>query len=533
MTPPAPTRRRMAAAGAVLAVFALAPLAAQQTVPERSGYTRTSTHAEVLAFLDTLSARGAAIHVGTLAETTEGRRLAYVVASRPLVQDAAAAQRTGKPVVFVQANIHGGEVEGKEAVQQLLRDLTLGPLRPLLDSLVLVVVPDYNPDGNDALGPGERNRPGQAGPAEVGSRPNGQGLDLNRDYVKREAPETRAAQAFLQAWDPDLFLDLHTTNGSYHGYVLTYAPGLNPNVSPAVAWSRDHFLPQVRERVRRRHGRETFWYGNFRNQDPDSLVLGWETYDPRPRFGVNWYGLRGRMAILLEGYSNADFRTRVSAMYDTVREILSLAAEEAETIRRLHAAGWPRPDSVAVRSMLAPPTEQDVIAELTGPVGDGAGSFARRRRTGTFRTIRMPVFDRFAAARREAMPAAYLLPPSLASVAEFLRGHGIAVERLQLAAALRGERFRVDSVRVSPPFEGHRTVAVDGGWREADVTAGAGWFLVRTDQRLGVLAACLLEPASEDGVVTWNLLDRQLRPRMDAPITRVRTPLALATELLP
>lgn len=531
--PTAPTRRRMAAVGAALAALALAPLAAQETAPERTGYQRTSTHAEVLAFLDTLGARGAGIRVGALAATAEGRRLAYVVASRPVVEDAAAAHRTGKPVVFVQANIHGGEVEGKEAVRMLLRDLTLGPLQPLLDSLVLVVVPDYNPDGNDALGPAERNRPGQAGPAEVGSRPNGQGLDLNRDYVKREAPETRAAQALLQAWDPDLFLDLHTTNGSYHGYVLTYAPGLNPNVSPAVAWSRDSFLPRVRERVRRRHGQETFWYGNFRNQDPDSLVLGWETYDARPRFGVNWYGLRGRIAILLEGYSNADFRTRVSGMYNTVREILSLAAAEAGTIRRLHAAGWPRPDSVAVRSVLAPPSEQDVIAELTAPAGDGAGSFARRRRTGTFRTIRMPVFDRFTAARREAMPAAYLLPPSLGHLADLLRGHGIAVERLQAPAALQGERFRVDTIRVSPPFEGHRTVAVDGGWREAEVAAGPGWFMVRTDQRLGVLAAYLLEPASEDGVVTWNLLDRQLRPRQDAPVARVRTAPALATELLP
>ena len=159
----------------------------------------------------------------------------------------------------------------------LLRDLTLGPLRPLLDSIVLILVPIYNTDGNDAFG---NNRPGQNGPASVGMRPNGQGLDLNRDYVKQEAPETRGAAALIAAWDPDLFVDLHTTNGSYHGYQLTYSPGLNPNSPPANDWGRDRLLPELRRRMRERHQREVFWYGNFRNQHPDSLVQGWETYEP-------------------------------------------------------------------------------------------------------------------------------------------------------------------------------------------------------------------------------------------------------------
>ena len=239
----------------------------------------------------------------------------------------------------------------------LLRDLTLGPLRPLLDSLVLLVVPIYNTDGNERWAPGDTNRPGQNGPAVVGRNENGQGLNLNRDYVKMEAPETRGAAALLEAWDPDVFIDLHTTNGSYHGYALTYAPGLNPNGTPARDFARDKLLPAVRERMRRRHATAAFWYGNFRNQDPDSLAAGWETYDARPRFGTNWMGLRGRMAVLSEGYSNAEFRVRVTATYDFVHEVLSYLAEQrSAALAAVEASRRWRTDSVAVRSVLGPPT---------------------------------------------------------------------------------------------------------------------------------------------------------------------------------
>lgn len=522
----------------LLGLLFAAPLAAQQTAAERSGFTATSSHAEVVAFLDSLQRLGAGVRVGRLGTSPEGRIIPYVIASRPLVDGPAEAHRSGKPVVYVQGNIHGGEVEGKEAALMLLRDLTLGaaPVRGLLDSVVLIVVPVYNADGNDAFGPGTRNRPGQLGPDSAGRRPNGQGLDLNRDYVKQEAPETRASARLLEQWDPDLFLDLHTTNGSYHGYVLTYAPGLNPNSSPANDYVRDRLLPEVRSRVRARYRQEIFSYGNFRNADPDSLHLGWETYDPRPRFGVNWMGMRGRMAILGEAYSHADFRTRVSASYNFVVEVLRFAAAEPATIRSLNlAATRQRPDSVILRSELGPPIRMEVIAELTEPAGQGGGGgpFTRRRPTGRFRTIEMPVFDRFVAARKEAIPAAYLLPPQHAPIADLLRNQGIEVRRLLSPWQGAGEAFRLDSLTVQPLFEGHRTIGVEGAWRPRPVTVRPGWFVVSTDQRLGVLAAYLLEPASEDGLVTWNLLDRDLRRGQDAPIVRIRQPLRASTELLP
>ena len=515
-------------------LFWAAPLAAQQTTAERSNYAETSTHADVLAFLDSLQRLGAGIRVGRLGLSPQGKVLPYVIASRPLVDAPQRAARTGKPVIYLQGNIHAGEVEGKEAALMLLRDLTLGPLRPLLDSVVLVVIPIYNADGNDAFGPEARNRPSQKGPASVGLRSNGQGLDLNRDYLKQEAPETRASLALVNAWDPDLFIDLHTTNGSYHGYALTYDWGLNPNSSPANDYIRDRFLPEIRTRMRVHHKQEVFSYGNFRNADPDSLIQGWETYDPRPRFGTNLMGLRGRMPILSEAYSHDDFQTRVRSTYNFVLEILRLAAAERETIKSLNlAASRYRPDSVALRSALGPPTHMDVIAEITERAGEGSGGFARRRQTGVFKTIRMPVFDRFQATRKEAIPAAYLLGPQHSDVAALLRGQGIEVRRLKTAWEGASETFQIDSLVVEPLFEGHRTIRLEGKWNPATSSVPAGWFLVVTDQPLGLLAAYLLEPASEDGLVTWNVFDRNLRARGVAPVTRVRVLPNVPSELLP
>ena len=502
------------------------PLAAQTTRAERTGFRETSSYVNVLEFLDSLARSTRDIRVGILTTSTEGRAVPYVLAARPLPTSPAEAHRTGKPIVYLQANIHAGEVEGKEAAQMLLRDLTRGSLRPLLDSLVLLVVPIFNADGNERLGPGERNRPGQNGPPVVGQNTNGQGLNLNRDFVKLEAPESRGAVRLVGTWDPDLLIDLHTTNGSYHGYVLTYAPGLNPNPNPAAEFVASRFLPAIRQRLERRHGMQTFSYGNFRNQDPDSLSLGWETYDARPRFGTNWMGLRGRLAILGEGYSNADFKTRVVATYRFVREVLSLTAEQGAAIKSLVANSdrW-RPESVAVRSLLAPPTPQPVVAEVTHSAGEGAGGFARRKRSGVYRSVVMPVFDRFQSSRNEALPQAYLIPPRLRRIVELLRTQGVAVDSTTRPWKVAAQVFVVDSVTIGPLFEGHRTVLAEGRWhpQAVDTLAAAGWYLVRGRQPLGVLAAYLLEPASEDGVVAWNFLDSELRSGDPYPILRVRT----------
>ncbi|MDP9200883.1 MAG: hypothetical protein M3P26_02970 [Gemmatimonadota bacterium] len=508
------------------------PAAFPRTRPELTGYRETSHYADVRKFLDSLRALRAPLIFGSIGKTNEGREIPFVIASRPLVSNPSEAKRLRRPIVYVQGNIHAGEVEGKDALLALLRDLAFAGKPNALDSIVLIAVPIYNADGNERFASQSVNRAEQNGPEVVGVRANAQSLDLNRDYVKAEAPETRASLAMFNTWDPDVFVDLHTTDGSFHGYALTYSPSLSPAALFGGAYARDSLLPVLRERMRVRNGFEVFDYGNFLSDEngggSDSAVRdGWATYDPRPRFGTNYYGIRGRIAILSEAYSHDPLERRIGSTYAFVKEILSLAGEKGAAIRSLTARAdsqplaWGRsPDSlqmVAVRSeLIATPRMIDVIREDLEKTGDSSltqpGVPRGERRTGRFRPIRMPVYDRFTSTLDRTPPAAYVIAPEDTAVVTLLRLHGIRVDRSDTAWTARGESFVIDSIITAQrPFQGHHEVRLKGHWERGLQTLPPKSFIVSTAQPHGALIVYLLEPESDDGFTTWNLFDSRLK----------------------
>jgi hypothetical protein len=509
--------------------------AGPRTRAERTNYVETSRYADVIAFLDSLRGRSE-LSFGSLGKSTEGRDIPYVVASRPRVSTPAEARALGRPIVYVQGNIHAGEVEGKEALLALVRDLTSSSPRNVLDSIVLIAVPIYNADGNEKFARQEVNRGSQNGPEVVGARANGQGLDLNRDYVKAEAPETRGALALFNAWDPDVFVDLHTTDGSYHGYALTYAPPLNP-ASPLGPFTRDSLLPMLRARMQRRHRFATFDYGDFISDD--TLSKGWATFDSRPRYGTNYYGMRGHISLLSEAYSHDPFRRRVASTYAFTHEILSLIAERAAVVRRLTAEAsslpkqWNKPGQVAasipIRSEpIARPDSVEVVAEAVERTGDSARTEAGvprgRRRTGRFTAVRMPVYDRFRPMRYTPPPLAYAIASTDTQAVRMLRLHGVKVDSLAATRVARVERFIIDSTLISPrPFQGHREVNLVGRWISEERELSAGSYLVSTAQPLGLITIYLLEPETDDGLVTWNFFDYAFRWGAAYPVLRVMT----------
>jgi len=506
------------------------------TRAERSGFTETSSYADVMAFIDSLKT-SRFIHVATLGRSSQGRDIPLVVASRPLVRTAVQAKRTNRPIVYIQGNIHGGEVEGKEALLALLRDLSRDPYANALDSVVIVAVPIYNIDGNEALGPQERNRSAQNGPALVGQRPNGQGFDLNRDYIKAEAPETQASLELFRAWDPDVFIDLHTTDGSFHGYALTFAPPLNPAARFTNAFTRDTVLPSLQLALRTRLRIETFPYGNFPPQD--SVERGWFTYDHRPRFGTNYYGLRGRIGILSEAYSHDPFRKRIASTYSFVAELLHLignnqedfvdVGREADRRTTAFTSTAVSSPSIAIRSRITrTPHVEDMLIEEVVRTGDSTrtepGLRPGLRRTGKTRLAKVPVFDRFDPVLEQTLPYAWVIPSAQSPLLEPLRRHGLFIEQVDGSrVSVRAQRFTIDSVvRTSQPFQGHQEARLTGRWEAADTMAlEPGTFVIRAGQPLGILALYLLEPQSDDGLATWKFLDQWLRPGEPYPIARV------------
>ncbi|MCX6569592.1 MAG: M14 family zinc carboxypeptidase, partial [Candidatus Aminicenantes bacterium] len=200
---------------------AQAPAAVPKTTAETTEYAATSTYADVLSFIHELQKLSPLVRVETICTSTEGRDIPLLVIGKPLPQDPLALRYDKRVVVYFQANIHAGEVEGKEATLMLVRDILLDPKLPYLDKVVLLVAPIFNADGNDKMDP--RNRQGQVGPEKgSGVRHNGQNLDLNRDAMKLESPEMRGlVRNVLLRWDPLILVDCHTTDGSYHEEPVT------------------------------------------------------------------------------------------------------------------------------------------------------------------------------------------------------------------------------------------------------------------------------------------------------------------------
>jgi hypothetical protein len=562
-----------------------APLAAQQTRAERTKYTETSTHADVVAFVDSLQARGAKIRVGITGRTTQGREMPYVIASRPLVTTPLEAKRLGRPIVYIQGNIHAGEVEGKEALQAVLRDLLFDPKPNVLDSVVLIAVPIYNADGNENFRPQLQSRGAQNGPELVGQRPNAAGLDLNRDYVKAEAPETRASLAMFNAWDPDMFVDLHTTDGSFHGYALTYAPSLHPAAGIAGgtfggAFVRDSMLPTIRNRMRSKWKFEVFDYGNFSGDEGPAAqgeARGWSSYEHLPRYGTNYYGLRGRLSILSEAYSHDPFERRVKSTEAFIREILTITAQKSRSVLALTRGSdaalmagkvmqVPIRSEMTKKPVMLPIIEEplDTIPEAKGQIaagrggrgGGGRGAACQWplsepgvrcgfKRSGKMITKTMPVKVTFDGTLFATPPVAYVFPKGITpdSVIHRLRLHGVVVEEAKGQMFDGIEKFMIDSVvRRGQPFQGHSEVRLEGKWVDASRTyvegTGGDIYVVRTSQPLGVLAMELLEPQSDDGLVTWNFWDAYLNEVTKTPgakpfmVVRVTKPIAFPTRII-
>ncbi len=516
---------------AVLAATALRIACAQSaplTVPERSGHERTSTHAEVVQFLEGL---GGLPHASRLTRSVAGKshegRDIHVV--RAALVDHRAPLR-----LLVVANIHAGEVEGKEAVQVLLREFAQGLHEDLLRECEVHFVPVYNADGNERVR--AANRAEQNGPVlGVGERANGQGLDLNRDFVKAEAPETRALLGLMDAVDPHVFMDLHTTNGSFHGYHLTYAPCLSPNMDPRLASLSRKLLGDVRTGLQATEPSfRTFDYGNFETRDwdgggaPDSAgVRGWWTYDHRARYCINGFGLRNRIGVLSEAYSYADFATRIAATRAFVLAVQSWAARNRQDVldgiasADALASDATVPMSFGFATTFAPPEQLEVLVGEVDRVPVPGTELVRLVMKDAHVPTTMPVVRAFRATRSVQLPAAWALPEPDPAVVEALRRHGIRCSVLDTARAVQASTFVVTGKRKPKrPFQGHHELVLQGNWQEeAAVELPAGTLWVEARQPRARLAATLLAPESEDSLSTWNFLEARTADRY--PVLRV------------
>ena len=486
-----------------------------QTRAEATGYAETSTYADVTSFCYALAREYPFVKRASLCRSTEGRDVPLLIVSKPGFTSGSQAHASGDHlVVYIQANIHAGEVEGKEAILMLVRDLLKADPARILDATTLVIAPIYNADGNEKFGDGLVNRPHQDGPARVGERHNGMNLDLNRDCIKAESPEMRGVlREVYGAWDPDVVFDLHTTNGTRHRFDLTYGPATHPDTDPAVLrYQRDVLLPTVRKQLRKTHKWELFDYGNAERRSGEMI---WATFGYEGRYVTNYAGLRNRIGILSEAVSFLPFRFRVETTYQFVLATLNKLVDDRKDIRkRIVAADAYRAAEAGIAFEMAARGKEKVDLEDVPP-----GTRIDHTKAPTkWKSVVLPTYDRWAMTTAAKVPSLYAVPKSSTDAIRLLRAHGIELTELRKTPT-GFEQFLIKNTKVSQPFQGHPLRTVEGTW-EPRVTTTDDYWIVSTNQPLRMLIFHLLDPLTTDGFVTWNVFDREITSSKTYPVLR-------------
>lgn len=536
--------------GVTLLMFSFYPSFAQEkkaplTVAESSDFTATSRYSDVMNFIKNLQEKSSLIRVETLCVSPEGREVPLLVIGQPVPSSPLALNHGKRAVLYIQANIHAGEVEGKEASLMLARDILLQEKPPYLDELVILIAPIFNADGNEKIDPNNRRR--QAGPEKgVGVRTNGQNLDLNRDGMKLESPEVQGlVRNVLNKWDPFLLVDCHTTNGSYHQEPVTYIWALNHNGDLSlIEYMREKMMPSINKNLKQKYDVLSVPYGNFMDyRDPEK---GWRPSGPEPRYITNYIGLRNRMAILNENYSYADYKTRVMGCYYFLHSILEYCQAHKEEITQLISQADQktvqrglRPseqDTLAVEYDLQPLKEKITVLGYEMEVIEKEGSRPQIRRTDKPKAYTVPFFTDFVPKRSVSFPFGYLIPNADAEVIRKLLQHGLLVEKLTKPAKLEVESFRITEIKGAERlFQGHRMNSVKGEYKSEEIEFTEGTLFISTAQPLGNVAAYLLEPESDDGLLVWNFFDRYIVPQwgrgpLPYPVYKLLKPANLVKE---
>ncbi len=493
------------------------------TIAEKSNFTSTSTFADVTAFIQELDKTSRFIRVDTLARTTEGREIPLLIIGNPLPETPADLKGDDRLVVYIQANIHAGEVEGKEAAQMIARELLKTDSSNILENVVVLICPIFNADGNEKFS--TKNRTNQNGPVNgVGVRYNGQQLDLNRDAMKLESPEMKGVVTnILNKWDPAISVDCHTTNGSYHEEPVTFTWMMNPNGDrDLINYMRDQMMPKVSKTLLQKYKVENVFYGEF--IDRMDLEKGWVSYASEPRYLVNYIGLRNRLSILNENYVYADFKTRVYGSYNLLRSILEYAADNPLEIKKMlnradqksiERGNQPAlTDSFAIEYKGFPTPKKITIKAFEADTIPGKKGYWRYKKSDRKVTVTVPYIADYFPTKSIKFPYAYILSVPAHEAINNLKMHGIQIEELEEMIELEVERFKVKGLSPSGRInQGHYTNNIEGGFITETKEFQTGTHVIRTGQPLGSLAAYLLEPQTDDGLFKWNFFDRYLVPQ--------------------
>jgi hypothetical protein len=493
------------------------------TVAEKSDFKSTSDYEDVKIFIDQLKKSSPDIRIENIATSVEGREIPLMIIGNPLPKSPVDLVKDKRIVIYIQANIHAGEVEGKEAVLMYARDILNDKKSEILKNVVLLICPLFNPDGNEKIS--TQNRTHQNGPVNgVGVRYNGQFLDLNRDGMKAESPEVRGVLTnVFNRWDPSVFMDCHTTNGSYHVEPVTFTWMVNPDGDNALrSFMRDKMMPEISGTLLNKYKVENCFYGEF--IDMMNPEKGWILDASEPRYMSNYFGIRNRLGILNENYVYADYKSRVIGCYYLIHSLMDYTSSHNSEIKNMlrdadsrtiaRGANPAVTDSFAIEYKVRPAPEKVTVRTYEADLVTDANGRRSYRKSDRQKDVTIPYLIDFYPTKSVRFPFAYILTLKDPDILTLLKMHGIRLEVLKNSARIEVERFEISELKGAPRLnQGHYTNTIKGQFLKDTIDFPSGTLVVRTAQPLANVAAYLLEPQSNDGLVIWNFFDRYLVPQ--------------------
>lgn len=482
------------------------------TPAERSGLTGTPRYDETMVFLERLVAAAPELSMVSLGRSAEDRDFWMVVASADGAGTTQGIQANGKPILFAHAGIHAGEIDGKDAGLMLLRDMTVaGKRRELLDEANFLFIPILNVDGHERVS--AFGRMNQRGPAELGWRTNARNQNLNRDFAKLETAGIRAVVKVLNEWQPDLYVDLHVTDGVDYQYDITFGFNGTHAWSPAIAGWLERFLEPAAMRDLRALGHvpgPLIFAENYRD-----YAAGISDWTASPRYSNGYGDARHVATVLVENHSLKPYLQRVLGSYILLQSMLDTLGEHGDRLRKATGTDRKRRTESVVLSWVEEPGRLPETMSFQGVASRREYSpIAGKdvvRWTGVPEESVVDVRANDQPGETVARPARYYIPSAWSQIAARLQAHGIVVRQAgdrRAGSTVAVERYRLSQAAAAGapnPFEGRMRIdpgAIDV--ETGELVLAAGDYIVSTDQPLGTLAVLLLEPASPDSFFQWG-----------------------------
>ena len=485
-----------------------------ETYYEKSNYKETPRYVETIRYCEQLAANSPDINFSYFGESPQGRKLPLLIVNKNGQFNAAEVKESGQAVVMIQACIHPGESEGKDAGLMLLRDIDIHKrYYKLLDNVTILFIPIFNVDGHERWS--KYNRINQNGPEEMGWRVTAQNLNLNRDYVIAESPEMKAWLNVFHEWLPDFFIDCHTTDGADYQYVITYKMETGDNIDKALAkWQEKKFIPAMKKNMFSK-GYPVFPYVEFRNwHDPRS---GLELLNATPMISQGYTALQNRPGLLIETHMLKPYKQRVEGTYELLRFSLEFVNKDYETLTTLtkkadeyvSSADF-RKKKFAVKYELSQ-TDSVMVdflgvdytvekSELTG--GDWF------KYSSNPETFKVALFDNSIPSEIVDLPEAYLIPPEWTEVIDILKAQHVEMRRLDKERTLVVNSYKFSTPQWRErPYEGRHRLSADYEIITEKRTYPAGTVVVSMNQRNAKLIAYMLEPMANNSLFSWGFFD--------------------------